>query len=412
MIGHQGEVRNVTEIRTTGTIVTSSTDKTVKVWRSEDGLCLNTLSLCGSSLAKVTVVDDVTVLIAYGKCVQVRELLHGRILATSNDFCHKIVSCSAISPNTALICDTHRTIMKIMWSGGSIQVVAEKKLNFEITRIDVLENLFITCLTNSCAVLWDLHSFSAIRTFSGHKSMLSSVTCDESYFITASHDETIRVHDIHTAAHLRTIRTHKGWVRSVKKVVDTNMIISGGDDKIIALHEIPSGYCIAKFNIGMSIESIAILSNGTLAVAGARPNEIKIFRIDLLPIPNRRRSTGQSQALTLALKEAASWHEAYERLEERVSSALDRIAKLERASNKVPFDHEEVCCVDLEPFSPRDKVFRLPCGHVHHVECLLPFLRRQAKPECPICRTPVPKEELSQIHIWDWSHVLELSPDL
>ncbi len=408
--GHQGYVRAIAEINTNGLFVTSSSDKTVKVWHSEDGRCLNTFSNLVSSLVDVCVVDDESIIIVSGKSVTIREVPNGRIIASSVDFPYKILSVTMISATSALLCDSHRTLVKIKWSHGRVEIVIRKKLNFHLTMVDAFANTFVTCLTNSCAVLWDADSFSAIRTFCGHKNVVSSITYDDTYFITASHDETIRVYDINSAIHLKTIHTHKGWIRCVRKVTGSNIIVSGGDDKIIALHAIPSGECIAKYNIGMAIESIALLRNGSLAVAGSCPHEVRIMWIKELPIPETARSAEHSEALAVAVREAKRWRVAYNKLEERLSAALDRISKLERFSYSKSVKSDEHCCIDLERFRSGDKVFRLPCMHVHHVECLLPHLKRQTKPECPICRTPVLADDLNSLPVWEWEEQNDENP--
>lgn len=61
---------------------------------------------------------------------------------------------------------------------------------------------------------------------------------------------------------------------------------------------------------------------------------------------------------------------------------------------------ESRCVIDFEPFRVGDSLMRLPCFHVHHVECLLPYLKDQEDPECPICRTPVPPEDIDHLPVW------------
>lgn len=71
------------------------------------------------------------------------------------------------------------------------------------------------------------------------------------------------------------------------------------------------------------------------------------------------------------------------------------------ASQTSPVSEEENnCCIDFEPIRRGDSVFRLPCLHVHHTDCLLPYLKRKSSPECPVCRTPVPAEDLDNVPVW------------
>lgn len=101
-------------------------------------------------------------------------------------------------------------------------------------------------------------------------------------------------------------------------------------------------------------------------------------------------------------------------LVEQLSEAVVRIYELEGASvvpaaPAAPADAAEeeeetrgegTCVVELDQIRPGDSVFRLPCFHVHHTNCLLAFLKEQDAPECPICRTPVAPEDLDVLPMW------------
>mmetsp|Transcript_36517 Transcript_36517/g.26591 ORF Transcript_36517/g.26591 Transcript_36517/m.26591 type:complete len:91 (+) Transcript_36517:2068-2340(+) len=49
------------------------------------------------------------------------------------------------------------------------------------------------------------------------------------------------------------------------------------------------------------------------------------------------------------------------------------------------------CLVCLEQFKSDDKVLRLPCGHIFHVDCILPWLK--VRNTCPACRKEFPVEQ-------------------
>eukprot|EP00171_Calliarthron_tuberculosum_P012999 IDg12999t1 len=52
------------------------------------------------------------------------------------------------------------------------------------------------------------------------------------------------------------------------------------------------------------------------------------------------------------------------------------------------------CVLDLEEIKSGQTVMRLPCMHVFHKACILPYLESEMLPCCPIDRTPVPKDSL------------------
>ncbi|KAH7306689.1 hypothetical protein KP509_22G025500 [Ceratopteris richardii] len=59
---------------------------------------------------------------------------------------------------------------------------------------------------------------------------------------------------------------------------------------------------------------------------------------------------------------------------------------------------QEECPVCLESLHPEQNLIHLPCSHVFHVSCLLPWLQDHS--HCPLCRAPTPTEQgsLSRSH--------------
>ncbi len=42
------------------------------------------------------------------------------------------------------------------------------------------------------------------------------------------------------------------------------------------------------------------------------------------------------------------------------------------------------CAVCKDAFKSEDKVYSLPCKHIYHTECIMPWLKRHNT--CPVCR--------------------------
>ncbi len=63
-------------------------------------------------------------------------------------------------------------------------------------------------------------------------------------------------------------------------------------------------------------------------------------------------------------------------------------------------DDGRVCVIDLEPFRSGDVLIRLPCMHVFHRDCILPFLKRTAQPKCPFDRAPVNRAQIDELPVW------------
>lgn len=87
----------------------------------------------------------------------------------------------------------------------------------------------------------------------------------------------------------------------------------------------------------------------------------------------------------------------------------------ERVADPEPVRDEEVptvdatepakeieCVVCLCAIEHGEEVVRLPCLHVFHSACLVPYLESEENPRCPIDRTEVPKDLLPNLPIWKW----------
>ncbi|XP_072989567.1 uncharacterized protein [Typha latifolia] len=53
-------------------------------------------------------------------------------------------------------------------------------------------------------------------------------------------------------------------------------------------------------------------------------------------------------------------------------------------------DPSQLCAVCADVFEATADARRLPCGHVYHYDCVVPWLLRRNS--CPLCRAPLPEE--------------------
>jgi WD40 repeat protein len=86
-------------------------------------------------------------------------------------------------------------------------------------------------------VMWDAATGREIRTFTGHKGMVNSVTIsrDGRLLLTAGADKTIRCWDVATGKQLRVLRGHAGGVTSLAVSPDGKVLASGSEDMSILL---------------------------------------------------------------------------------------------------------------------------------------------------------------------------------
>ncbi|KAI0562722.1 hypothetical protein FGB62_55g069 [Gracilaria domingensis] len=135
---------------------------------------------------------------------------------------------------------------------------------------------------------------------------------------------------------------------------------------------------------------------------------------DISADDSERRSTSRA---TIVLRFAASLAELYsenggaddERLTEQVRTILAELAEGDPTISGTPPASEEAiqslpyvnvkkndkgqlnsCPICTEQFELHEIARRLPCGHMYHSECIVPWLKQHCT--CPMCRKELPTD--------------------
>ncbi len=283
-----GSIRAIAEVGSRGTLVTASLDNTVKTWSLREGN-LSTFQAHDSSIYDLAILDNtLAVTVSLDKTVKVIRLAGGRELA-SRSFPDYLYACTALNATSVVVGDGLGNLYRLVWNGRALNVMrqftgAHEKAIWRMCSRGGGDT-FATCSVDTTAKLWDSTTLALVHTFHGHSNWVYSLSYDADYLVTASLDRTIRVYSMLDYRHLTTIRTHEDSALCVQLVEGANVVLSGGEDMIIALHSLPSGSCIAKYDVNMTIHAMTLLASGRLAIAGWKPNEVKVLHIDELPLP-------------------------------------------------------------------------------------------------------------------------------
>eukprot|EP00177_Eucheuma_denticulatum_P003293 GFKZ01005947.1.p2 GENE.GFKZ01005947.1~~GFKZ01005947.1.p2 ORF type:complete len:172 (-),score=14.52 GFKZ01005947.1:606-1121(-) len=72
------------------------------------------------------------------------------------------------------------------------------------------------------------------------------------------------------------------------------------------------------------------------------------------------------------------------------NEALSNLPRLQLPA--LPNGTRPTCPICTEDINPSDTATRLPCNHVFHLDCVLPWLRRHCT--CPMCREELPTDNV------------------
>ncbi len=291
--GHEEAVIAIDEIESRGILVSSSHDKTVKAWSLDEATYRNTIrTIDGGNTGHVAALDDTNLLITgFDWVVRVVRVTDNRSLAERN-MPHPISASAVISPSVALVGDHEGNLLKLKFENDKIHIVQQveeaHKENGQVSSIHVHGNKFSTtiCEGDKTVKLWDTETLSLIHTFEGYKESTSDCTFNDTYLVVAAfEDDAIFVYNVETYELITTIRQYTHSIERVCLVEDTDILIAGGGERVLALYSLPSGDCIAKYYVGIWIRAITVLSSGKVAVGGE-----DLFSIKILDIPELRNS--------------------------------------------------------------------------------------------------------------------------
>ena len=286
-VGDSKWMRSFTEIGE-DTLISAADDNSMRFWSLAESRCVQTVSCHSSYVRDVAVLNAAVVLTAsLDRTAKVVRVKDGHVLASCT-FAHPLWSCAALNATTAVVGDEKGNIFKLKWDSYDLTVLnqVDGAHKDEITEIFTYGDTFTTCSVDRTVQLRENMSLALLHTFRGHRDSVYSVTYDDMYLCTSSRDNTIRVYDARNFEYINTIKTHTNTVNCVRIVHGTNILVSGGWDKLIALHALPTGDCINKYNIGMYITSITLLTSGLVAVGGSRPCAVHVLKIPELSSPS------------------------------------------------------------------------------------------------------------------------------
>ncbi len=142
--------------------------------------------------------------------------------------------------------------------------------------------------------------------------------------------------------------------------------------------------------------------------------EVSARERDLFAVVNDRLQNAKSptdeialrrvKAKLIAMLEArADMADAWSKVADETESAIARMGPVECERNETLAQVEDVeCVIDLSNIERGEEVVRLPCMHVFHKDCIMPYLLRENVPLCPIDRSHVPKRNVPFLPVWKW----------
>ncbi|HEY9631702.1 MAG TPA: NACHT domain-containing protein [Coleofasciculaceae cyanobacterium] len=265
--GHGDWVQSLAFNADGSTLISTSSDQTIKLWDVRTETCMNTF-VVHSKVYVVTIAPDEQV---FATCspdgsIKIWDFATGQCLQTLRDH-HDIAWALAFSPDGTLISSSRdRTIKLWDWQMGHCIKTLEGHPN-RVNFVSVIDNgSTLVSAGDQMIKLWDLQTGECLRSLEGHANKItrSSISADGALLASSSFDYTIRIWDLHTGDCLQVLDQHTNTVRAVNFHPSGKYLLSGSDDQTLRLWEVESGDCVmTRFGQVNAINDIAINPGGT-----------------------------------------------------------------------------------------------------------------------------------------------------
>ncbi len=269
------------------TLISSSGDKTIKVWNLLTGKLQRTLTGNSEQVLSIALSpnDHTLVSSSYNtsQAINVWDLPTGIRRSLADDSHH--VWSVAISPDGQNLVSSN--------GSGSINVwnMLDSKLYYHLLgHLDTVWSVAISpdsqmiasASSDKTIRLWDLRTRELLHTFTGHSDRVRSVAFspDGQVMASGSWDKSIKIWNLQTKTLLRTLSGHSGYVNSVAISPNGQILASGSDDKTIKLWNLQTGKLLhtLKEHSG-NVNSVSFSRDGNILISSSGDTTVKVWRL-------------------------------------------------------------------------------------------------------------------------------------
>ena len=253
LVGHSSFVTGIAITPDSQKAVSTSQDKTLKVWDLTTGQELFTLKGHAKSVEGVVITSNgkKAVSVSRDKIFKVWDLTTGRELLTfGNAKVSKIKNLLKITPANEfnksrfnlidLIIDLLEFIIVMTFR----DIRNSTKENYHIIHVIPNSKILVSALESNTPIIWDLETGSQIVSLAGHRSVITAIalTNNGKRAVSASKDKTLKIWDLETGKDLLTFTKHQAAVTTVATAPNNSkLVMSGSEDGILKVWNLDTG---------------------------------------------------------------------------------------------------------------------------------------------------------------------------
>jgi WD40 repeat protein len=282
--GHRADVRSAAYSPDGTRIVTSSRDKTARIWDARTGVQLAALSGHDSAVVCAAYSPDGTRIVtsSFDKTARIWDARTGAQLAVLSGHDSFVVS-AAYSPDGARIVTASTDKTARIWDARSGKQLAVLSGHHEVVYSAAYSpdgTRIVTASTDKTARIWDARSGKQLAVLSGHDSIVVSAAYspDGTRIVTASVDKTARIWEARSGMQLAVLSGHDGFIESAAYSPDGTRIVTASHDKTARIWDARSGKQLAVLSGHDGfVHSAAYSPDGALIVTASADKTVRIW---------------------------------------------------------------------------------------------------------------------------------------
>ena len=283
--GHTSMVWSVALSPDGQTLISSSGDKTIKIWNLRTGELRSTLSAHADMVLSIALSPDGQTLASgsWDRTIKIWNLRTGEPRSTLSERSKQIWS-MAISPDGQSLVAGSGNIIKLwnLRTGELRRTFSGHSDTVWSVAISPDGQTLASGSKDKTIKIWNLGTGELLRTLSGHSNRVRSVAIspDGQTLASGSWDKTIKIWNLQTGELKSTLLGHSGYINSVAISPDGQILASGSDDHTIKLWNLNTGKLLRTLT-GHSgnVNCVTFSADGKTLVSGSGDKTIKIWRL-------------------------------------------------------------------------------------------------------------------------------------
>jgi WD40 repeat protein len=282
--GHQDSINSVIISCDRQSIISCSSDKSIKIWNLGTGELVDTFKGHKNSVNSLAISHDDRYIVSgsYGE-IKVWNLSTQKLIYTllgHEDWVETI----AISHDDQYIVSGSYQEIKV-WSlhtGELLQTLTAHQDWVNALVVSYDDSYLISGSGDQTIKVWDLQTGTLLHNFTEQGQPINSLalTHDNQYIISASKDNTIKIWDLHQRILVNTLQDYQHWISSVAINQHDQYIISGSGDRTIKFWDLHRRILLHTLRGHQkTVTCVAISNDDRYIVSGSGDRTIKIWAL-------------------------------------------------------------------------------------------------------------------------------------